>query len=159
MVACDQCAIYYHGDCIRETEDSIANLEENNLLFVCPPDKTPGMTVFAQLQRSNIFSCFKTLPYTLKFLLKFHLKISIFVGIPELPMAAKLSPNGPSCALFAYPVVDKGQDCTSCNPSTGHYLTDLKKYMDILVWKMYQNSASTRNSQRILPKSENSRSR
>ena len=46
MVACEQCAIWYHGNCVGATEEIIRQMEDKNEPFICPTCKKPGVVKF-----------------------------------------------------------------------------------------------------------------
>jgi len=43
MIACDQCGSWFHGNCMEINEDMAASMEMENIPFVCPECKKPGM--------------------------------------------------------------------------------------------------------------------
>jgi hypothetical protein len=61
----------------------------------------------------------------------------LFADIEDLPIPTKWYTNGPSLALFPYPVIDRERstdvnECASCGANcAGHYVTDLQRYLDL----------------------------
>lgn len=59
----------------------------------------------------------------------------LVAGIENLPIPTKWYSDGPSFALFPYPVIDEtrskdGNECSTCGINcSGHYVTDLQKYL------------------------------
>jgi len=46
MIACDQCGIWFHGNCVEVSEEDAELMKEENVAFVCCECKKPGTTVF-----------------------------------------------------------------------------------------------------------------
>ena len=43
MIACDQCGSWFHGSCVGINEDMAASMEMENIPFVRPEWKKPGI--------------------------------------------------------------------------------------------------------------------
>ena len=43
MIACDQCGSWFHGSCVGINEEMAEDMEKENLPFVYPECKKPGI--------------------------------------------------------------------------------------------------------------------